>query len=88
MIKSWYAFIGGDDVFNPMNYIRLTNGSKHICLCGDKICAVYLPDNGRHPQSPISDNLQNYITNALVSGQLQPQIPWASKKYVYLRSSV
>lgn len=86
MARSWYGFIGGkdSDAFDVLNYFRLTAG-KHVCLCGNTICAIYAADHGIHPEEPLSTNMQQYIKNALVTGQLQPEIPFDAKKYVYLR---
>lgn len=83
MARSWYAFIGGDDPFNPLNYFQIT--VKHRCLCGNEICAIYAKDNGLHPEAPLSLNLQQYIKNALITEQLQPEVPFNAKKYVYLK---
>ena len=84
MERSWYAFIGGDPK-DPQNYYKLSNETKHQCLCGDKICAINVLDNGLHPDQPFSFNITKYINNALSSGQIQPKIPYGSRKYVYLR---
>lgn len=84
MARSWYGFIGGKDTTNPLNYFKLTGG-KHNCLCGNEICAIYVTDSGTHPKEPLSTNMQQYIQTALATGQLQPEIPYDAKKYVYLR---
>lgn len=82
MSKSWYAFIGGDPT-NLISYYHLT--VKHGCLCGDTICAIYAESEGLHPRTPFSENMQEYILQALTTGQLQPQVPYNAKKYVYLK---
>lgn len=82
MSKSWYAFIHGDP-FNTLSYTKLT--IKHNCLCGTIICSIYTMDNGLHPHEPLSANIQQYIKNALATRQLQPETPFDSKKYVYLK---
>lgn len=82
MSRSWYAYIYGDPL-DAQNYAKLT--IQHGCLCGDRICAIYSYGIGIQPVSPLSLNIQNYISNALITGQLQPEIPFDSKKYVYLR---
>lgn len=87
MAKSWYAFVSGDDATDVKNYIKV-HGGRFNCLCGFKICVVYasgVGENGTHPTDPFSSNLQLYIKNALATGQLQPEVPISSKKYVYLR---
>lgn len=75
--------MGGNDYLDASNYHRIT--VTPTCLCGDKICAVYADSNGHQPVNPLSTNLQSYITEALLTGQLQPEQPYGSKKYVYLR---
>jgi len=82
MGKSWYAFLGGE-ISDPLSYYKIT--VKHGCLCGFQLCAIYANDNGVHPKVPFSDNLTIYISNALTSGQLQPEFPFGNKKYVYLK---
>lgn len=82
MSKSWYAFIYGDPL-NVLSYAKLT--TKHGCLCGNMICAIYATDDDRYPLEPFSSNMQQYIKNALVTGQLQPEVPFDAKKYVYLK---
>lgn len=84
MAKSWYFFIGGDDQFDTSKYLKVPV-SKLLCLCGDKICAIYADGVGREPVSPLSSRLKEYILSALASGQLQPEHPRGAKKYVYLR---
>lgn len=83
MAKSWYAFIRGEDPTDVQNYFRIT--IKHSCLCGTKICAIYAADNGLHPREPLSKNIQQYISDALITTQLQPEFPYNTKKYVYLK---
>jgi len=83
MAKSWYAFMGGDNPTSSSSYIQIS--ATHDCLCGKEICAIYAEDHGFYPADPLSPNLQSYITQALVSGQLQPALPLAAKKYVYLK---
>ena len=82
MAKSWYVFIGNGSPEDPLNYYRLT--VKHECLCGDKICAIYAAGTELHPIGPFSFNIQQYIRDAMVTGQIQPELP-AAKKYVYLK---
>ncbi|MET1056741.1 MAG: hypothetical protein ABWY16_15640 [Pedobacter sp.] len=84
MAKSWYFFIGGDDPLDSSKYIKVPVG-KHMCLCGDKICAIYAEGIDREPVSPLSDNMKVYIRTALSTGQLQPEIPVGAKKFVYLK---
>lgn len=83
MARAWYVFIGGDDPMSASRYIKVQ--SKPKCLCGNIICSIYAIDNGLHPQDPLSENLRNYIKRALATEMLQPEYPFDSKKYVYLR---
>ena len=84
MAKSWYAFIGGTDPLNTMNYRKLT--IRHDCLCGAQICAIYAEGVNLYPKNPFSLKMQLYITDALITGQIQPQMA-NTKKYVYLKST-
>lgn len=86
MARSWYAFIGGGNPNTVSNYYKIPHGT-HTCLCGPILCAIYAIDteNTPYPQEPLSENIQQYIKKALVTGQLQPDIPYDAKKYVYLR---
>ena len=81
MSRAWYVFIGNDPIASS-NYYRV---SGHNCLCGEQICCIYLYDNGLRPKDPLSPNIQNYIREALATGQLQPARPYSAKKYVYLK---
>lgn len=83
MARSWYAFIPGGDPTDIERYWKVT--VKHSCLCGDQICAIYAGGEGTNPDRPFSANMLNYIKKALVTGQLQPEAPIGSKKYVYLK---
>jgi hypothetical protein len=84
MPKAWYFFMGSDPLAaESYHYV-----SKHSCLCGDTICSIYVYNNGNKPVSPLSENMQLYIKDALATGQLQPAKPYHAKKYVYLRDNV
>ena len=83
MSKAWYVFIGGSDVTSQSNYLRAT--LKHNCLCGTEICAIYLPNTGFYPAQPFSETMKAYISDALVTGKIQPSLPYDAKKYVYLK---
>jgi hypothetical protein len=84
MAKAWYGFTFGTDVTDITKYYKMSSGIKH-CLCGTLICSVYTYDGGIHPSIPFSINLENYIKKALITGELQPDTPIDSKKYVYLK---
>jgi hypothetical protein len=83
MAKAWY-FMMGENPMDPKSYYKV---STHNCLCGDRICSIYLKDNGTQPLAPFSSNMQKYITDAMATQQLQPMVPYNAKKYVYLRDS-
>lgn len=85
MVRSWYVYLGFGDPTSFSNYAQTT--VKHNCLCGNRICAVYVEANTFRLENALSENLQKYIRNALVTGQLQPDTPTGAKKYVYLQSS-
>ena len=82
MAKSWFAFMGGE-VHDPLSYYRIN--VKHNCLCGHVLCAIYADSNGVYPETPFSANMQKYIADGLSTGQIQPEYPVRSKKYVYLK---
>lgn len=84
MSKAWYVFLGGSDPTDANNYHKIS--VKHSCLCGHKICAILAEDAGIKPASPLSDRLITYIGNGICTGQLQPELPFHAKKYVYLKS--
>lgn len=83
MARSWYAFIGGNDPTDIKNYFKIT--IKHNCLCGNQICAIYATGDDLIPTIPFSRNILEYINQALITGQIQPEIPYNTKKYVYLK---
>ena len=85
MAKSWYVFIGSDPT-SVLNYVKVPNIEKFNCLCGDLICSIYAKSaEGQNPANPLSDNLLKYIKNGLITGQMQPEKPLDSRKYVYLK---
>lgn len=83
MARSWYVYIGIGDPLLFSSYARLT--IKHNALCGNEICVIYSEGEEFRLQAPLSPNLQKYIKDALITGQLQPEQPANAKKYVYLR---
>ena len=83
MSRSWYIFMGDDDPYNVLQYERVT--VKHSFLCGNRIGVISSNDDEKHPKSPLSPNLRTYINKALITGQLQPDTPFGSKKFVYLK---
>lgn len=85
--KSWYYYDGGDPL-SATNYYKLGRVLPHNCLCGDTICMIYANDAGDVPFDPLSANMQQYITDALTTGLLQPQKPYNSKFFVYLRGEL
>ncbi|NQX37624.1 hypothetical protein SAMN05421820_103381 [Pedobacter steynii] len=83
MSRSWYAYMGLGDPLLCSGYVKVT--VKHNCICGEKICAIYAAGEGFRPTEPFSENMQQYIKKALATGRIQPERPFGSKKYVYLR---
>lgn len=86
MARCWYGFLDGGGNFSPLDSSKYFKTSIAFgCLIGTKICTVYVPDCDWYPSSFFSTNLQNYISNALISGIPQPTFPIGAKKYVYLK---
>lgn len=83
MNRSWYAYVGSQDPTLSSSYIKVT--VKHNCICGEKICAIYATGEEFRPIEPLSANMQQYIKKALATGRIQPEKPFGSKKFVYLR---
>lgn len=83
MAKSWYVFMGSGDPTLSSNYLRTT--VQHSCLCGNQICAIYSEGDEDHPESPLPQQLQQYIRKALATGQVQPEYPVNAEKCVFLR---
>jgi hypothetical protein len=83
MNRSWYAYTGFGDPTLCSSYVKIT--LKHNCICGDKICAIYATGEDFNPVEPLSDNMHLYIKKALATGRIQPEKPFGSKKFVYLR---
>ena len=84
MAKTWYTYYKGDPTSATSYY--LTEKLNDFCLCGDRICAIHATSSDEgHPASPLSANMITYIEKALATGQLQPEKPVATKKYVYLK---
>jgi len=84
MKKSWY-FCMGSDPTSITSYQKIN--SHTMFLCGNRIAAILADGEGTHPNEPISNNMYIYIKNALQTGQLQPETPVWSKKYVYLKDN-
>jgi len=82
MSKSWY-FCMGEDPNNVNSYERIT--VQHNFLCGEKISVILADGEQLHPNAPFSENMLLYINNAIKTGQIQPEHPILSKKYVYLK---
>ncbi|SHG10367.1 hypothetical protein [Pedobacter caeni] len=82
MAKSWYVYTGFGDPLLTTSYAKIK--VKPVTSCGNQICAIYAEGENFRPDIPLSQNMTSYIKKALITGQLQPEIPDA-KKYVYLR---
>lgn len=87
MANSWYSYLGaGKDPLIPSSYRRVTTQPQ--CVCGTNICAIYLQGvTATTPSAPLSTNMLNYISDALVTGNPQPTLPGGGiKLFVYLRN--
>ena len=85
MAKYWFGYIGTGDPTIAFNYRILT--VKPGCLNGNVSCAIYAESGDGFPNVPLSDNLQQYITNALATLVAQPQDSGTAKKFVYLKAN-
>jgi len=83
MNRSWYAYMGIGDPSLCSSYVKVS--VRHTCICGTKICAIYATGEDFRPTEPLSDNMQQYIKKALATGRIQPERPFGSRKFVYLR---
>ena len=81
MPRCWYTYTGGN-ALEPSSHFR--SSTKPSCLTGPSICAIYAPSCDISP-SPFSQNMQNYISNALTTQVPQPS-GVGNKKYVYLKA--
>ena len=85
MARHWYAYIvPNSDPRLSSNYQLIKNGGP-TCISGNQLCAIYSPEGGLFPFSPLSQNLQDYIAAALATGIAQPDFPEGSKFFVYLK---
>jgi len=87
MANTWYAYIGGTagDPTLARNYSRISG--KPGCDTGAFICAIYAPDGGINPTSPLSGNILTYIANGLSNLVPEPQLPLGTKFFVYLKAT-
>lgn len=83
MARYWYSYIGTGDPTVGFNYRLIT--VKPGCLNGNVICAIYALAGDGFPKTPLSINIQQYISNALGTLVAQPQDSGRAKKYVYLK---
>jgi len=81
MARTWYSYVSGN-ALEPSSYFRSV--TKPGCITGCSICAIYQYNGDINP-SPFSSNMQNYITNALITCISQPSSPPGAKKYVYAK---
>lgn len=84
--KSWYHY-GVGDPLSAKSYYKL-GILPHYCLCGDKICMIYVENGNNAELDTLSANIQQYIKNGLSTGCPQPQKPYGSKFFVYLRGEL
>ena len=83
MTRSWYTYVGKDNPLDEKNYLKV--GGKPGCLCGNNICAIYVRGHERQLEIPLSTNIQKYIKDALATEFVQPDSPFDTKIFVYLR---
>ena len=83
MARAWYVYSGYGAVDRPVNYTFINR--KPLCRNGVDLCVIYACYGGLNP-TRISDNLLIYIANGLATELAQPQVPIATKKYVYMKN--
>jgi len=89
MPRTWYLFNcdpSPNAPYLPANYRRLT--VKPTCTTGPHVCAinVFYPGSTAplFPPSPLSNNIQQYITDGIATLLPQPQLPLNTKIFVYM----
>lgn len=89
MARYWYSYIKptSDPRLSSSYQLLRTGVRTPRCTIGNVLCAINAPAGGPFPFSPISANLQAYIAAALANGVPQPELPFGSKIFVYLKSS-
>ena len=83
MANTWYSYNGTGDTSDARSYTRIN--IKPGCLSGSQICAIYAPDGGITPHSPLPANILTYISQGLSAQVSQPQLPAGTKFFVYLK---
>jgi len=93
MARAWFAYTNtGSDPLLASSY-RLATTTIPACRNGVEVCAIYvyvlpgIPNPvGSSPLSPLSPNIQEYITNGLVTFSAQPDFDGGA--YVYLKNAI
>lgn len=81
--RNWYAYDGIGNPFMHTSYYRIT--VKPTVVRGEKLGAI-LGINDCHCPSLLSENLRQYIADALFSGQAQPNAAGPDNRYfVYMK---
>lgn len=83
-MANWYAYTGVGDPLISINY-RLVTVNPTCPVPGEQICAVYLDQKGKIPES--LEGVENYIANALVTYASQPN-EIGQKRFVYVKSQI
>ena len=84
-IRAWYVYKGPSFAIElPGSYVLAT--TPPACLNGNQLCAIYALAGLSTPQV-ISNNLQEYISNALISFVSQPTSPLGSRSFVVLKGN-
>ena len=82
--KCWYCYNGVGDPFQASSYRKISY--KPGGQVGTNINAIYATGDYT-PISPLSTNIQLYVSLALVTGMSQPpHIDKKSKYFVFMRS--
>ena len=94
MARAWYIFnsnLNDNGQYAISNYRIIGHGTKPACVNGLQICAIYVSFPGTEkPSYPLalSNNITQYITDAIATQVAQPQIPTDAKRYVYLKNVI
>ena len=82
--KAWFCYNGVGDPYHAASYRQVN--CKPSGPMGNRISSIYA-DGFFTPISPLSANLQSYITLALTSGSSQPTVfRKRDKCFVYLKA--
>ena len=85
MARYWYSYVvrSADPRLSSSYQLLKINPT---CTTGPNLCAINSIEGGPFPFSPLSANLLDYIAAAIATGIPQPQMPFGSTYYVYMKS--